>query len=140
MMQVQDAFCRMLENHYPTLTAVSVLKQRKTNQPHCDIINYHFEMQPIRGVGEADGRESDEEWTHLSPREVDPSTGELQSLQQVDQDQEHEQEQEQGQQQGQGQDQGEGQDQGQGQGQSQGPTGFMEAALYPHLPQGQIFC
>lgn len=81
-------------------------------------------MQPIRGVGEADGRESDDEWTHLSPREVDPSTGELQSLQQVDQDQDQEQ----------------GQDQDQGQGQSQGPTGFMEAALYPHLPQGQIFC
>ncbi|KAL6117185.1 sqstm1 [Pungitius sinensis] len=29
-------------------------------------------------------RESDEEWTHLSPKEVDPSTGELQSLQPQD--------------------------------------------------------
>lgn len=99
--------------------------------------------KPIRGVGEADGRESDDEWTHLSPREVDPSTGELQSLQQVDQDQDQDQDQgqeqgqgqEHGQDQGQGQEHGQGQDQGQGQGQGQGPTGFMEAALYPHLPQ-----
>ncbi|XP_031694604.1 sequestosome-1-like, partial [Anarrhichthys ocellatus] len=55
-------------------------------------------------------RDSDEEWTHLSPKEVDPSTGELQSLQPRDQDQ--------------------GPLSGQ-----QGPTGLREAALYPHLPQ-----
>lgn len=62
-------------------------------------------------------RESDEEWTHLSPREVDPSTGELQSLQPGDQDH--------------------GPPSGQ-----QGPTGLREAALYPHLPQGKTtsFC
>lgn len=69
----------------------------------------------MKGAGEADGKESDDEWTHLSPREVDPSTGELQSLQQVDPDQ------------------------CQVQDKIQGPTGFMEAALYPHLPQGQTF-
>ncbi|XP_039509680.1 sequestosome-1 [Pimephales promelas] len=61
---------------------------------------------------------SDEEWTHLSSKEVDPSTGELQSLR-VEQD---------------------------GPGQAApllntsskptaGPTGLREAALYPHLPQ-----
>lgn len=55
-------------------------------------------------------RDSDEEWTHLSPREVDPSTGELQSLQPGDQNQ--------------------GLPSGQ-----QSPTGLREAALYPHLPQ-----
>ncbi|XP_044060968.1 sequestosome-1 isoform X2 [Siniperca chuatsi] len=55
-------------------------------------------------------RDSDEEWTHLNPREVDPSTGELQSLQPGNQDQ----------------------DPPSGQ---QGPTGLREAALYPHLPQ-----
>lgn len=63
---------------------------------------------------------SDEEWTHLSSKEVDPSTGELQSLK-IEQD-----------------------------GTedipaplsitcstsaTQGPTGLREAALYPHLPQ-----
>ncbi|KAM9357272.1 sequestosome-1 [Symphorus nematophorus] len=61
-------------------------------------------------------RDSDEEWTHLSPREVDPSTGELQSLQARDQDQ----------------------DPGPPSGQQDppsGPTGLKEAALYPHLPQ-----
>ncbi|XP_041799831.1 sequestosome-1 [Chelmon rostratus] len=55
-------------------------------------------------------RDSDEEWTHLSPREVDPSTGELQSLQPRDQDQVSPPA-------------------------EQGPTGLKEAALYPHLPQ-----
>ncbi|KAM4868191.1 sequestosome-1 isoform X2 [Urocitellus parryii] len=53
----------------------------------------------------------DEDWTHLSSKEVDPSTGELQSLQMpesegpssLDPSQE-------------------------------GPTGLKEAALYPHLP------
>ncbi|XP_042349016.1 sequestosome-1 [Plectropomus leopardus] len=65
------------------------------------------------------GRESDEEWTHLSPREVDPSTGELQSLQPGDGDQD--------------QIPPSGQ-QGPPSGQ-QGPTGLREAALYPHLPQ-----
>ncbi|KAG7218140.1 hypothetical protein INR49_020591, partial [Caranx melampygus] len=59
-------------------------------------------------------RDSDEEWTHLCSREVDPSTGELQSLQLGDRDQ----------------DQGPLPSGGQ-----QGPTGLREAALYPHLPQ-----
>ncbi|KAK1161116.1 sequestosome-1-like isoform X1 [Acipenser oxyrinchus oxyrinchus] len=55
----------------------------------------------------------DEEWTHLSPKEVDPSTGELQSLRMEELDE----------------------------GPSslnpslQGATGLREAALYPHLPQ-----
>ncbi len=72
------------------------------------------------------GKDSDEEWTHLSPREVDPSTGELQSLQPMDQDQEPPSGQ-----------------QGPPSGQ-QGPTGLKEAALYPHLPEGEthvpLFC
>ncbi|XP_034722372.1 sequestosome-1-like [Etheostoma cragini] len=55
-------------------------------------------------------RDSDEEWTHLNPKEVDPSTGEVQSLKEQDQDQD--------------------------QGPPSGPTGLREAALYPHLPQG----
>uniref|UniRef100_W5N0C3 Sequestosome-1 n=1 Tax=Lepisosteus oculatus TaxID=7918 RepID=W5N0C3_LEPOC len=56
---------------------------------------------------------SDEEWTHLSPKEVDPSTGELQSFRLEE-----------------------------GfagpsplSASAQGPTGLREAALYPHLPQ-----
>lgn len=55
-------------------------------------------------------RDSDEEWTHLSPKEVDPSTGELQSLQ----------------------------DQGPPAGGQQSPSGLKEAALYPHLPEGKL--
>ncbi|CAL8238172.1 unnamed protein product [Merluccius merluccius] len=60
------------------------------------------------GSGHCDkgtGSGEDEEWTHLTPKEVDPSTGELQSLIATHT---------------------EGQ---------QGPTGLHEAALYPHLPQ-----
>lgn len=72
------------------------------------------------------GRESDEEWTHLSPREVDPSTGELQSLEPGDQDQHQHQSPPSRQ-----------QDPPSGQ---QGPTGLREAALYPHLPQGKTTC
>lgn len=56
----------------------------------------------------------DDDWTHLSSKEVDPSTGELQSLQMpesegpssLDPSQE-------------------------------GPTGLKEAAVYPHLPPGK---
>ncbi|KAG7465360.1 hypothetical protein MATL_G00175550 [Megalops atlanticus] len=56
---------------------------------------------------------SDEEWTHLCPKEVDPSTGELQSLRME-----------------------EGSDEpGPLNVSAQGPTGLREAALYPHLPQ-----
>ena len=58
----------------------------------------------------------DDDWTHLSSKEVDPSTGELQSLQMpesegpssLDPSQE-------------------------------GPTGLKEVALYPHLPPGKGF-
>lgn len=60
----------------------------------------------------------EEDWTHLSSKEVDPSTGELQSLQMPDTS-----------------------------GPSSldvpqdppqpGPTGLREAALYPHLPPGR---
>ena len=70
-------------------------------------------------------KDSDEEWTHLSPREVDPSTGELQSLQPGDENQD------QGPPSGQ-----QGPPSGQ-QGPPSGPTGLREAALYPHLPQGK---
>ncbi|XP_071755674.1 sequestosome-1 [Centroberyx gerrardi] len=67
---------------------------------------------------------SDEEWTHLSPREVDPSTGELQSLRL-------------------GEEGPPGPPAGQqgppggrrGPPDQQGPSGLREAALYPHLPQ-----
>ncbi|NXB72128.1 SQSTM protein, partial [Donacobius atricapilla] len=63
----------------------------------------------------------EEDWTHLPSKEVDPSTGELQSLQMPDTD-----------------------------GPSSlnvpqdppqpGPTGLREAALYPHLPPGRREC
>ncbi|XP_020854304.1 sequestosome-1 isoform X2 [Phascolarctos cinereus] len=57
------------------------------------------------------GSGGDDDWTHLSSKEVDPSTGELQSLQMPETDgsnsMDHSQE---------------------------GPTGLREAALYPHLP------
>lgn len=50
----------------------------------------------------------DEEWTHLTSKEVDPSTGELQSLHLEDQEPPSDKD---------------------------GPSGLREAALYPHLPQ-----
>ncbi|XP_073505867.1 sequestosome-1 isoform X2 [Phyllobates terribilis] len=71
--------------------------------------------QPSNEQGEHSGSASggDDDWTHVSPKEVDPSTGELQSLHLLDTDvpspldplrATH------------------------------APTGLREAALYPHLP------
>ncbi|XP_028815473.1 sequestosome-1 [Denticeps clupeoides] len=60
---------------------------------------------------------SDEEWTHLSSKEVDPSTGELQSLR-LEEEMEVPAE-----------------PRPLDTASSQGPTGLREAALYPHLPQ-----
>ncbi|XP_053151682.1 sequestosome-1 [Hemicordylus capensis] len=57
----------------------------------------------------------DEDWTHLSSKEVDPSTGELQSLQMPDGDSPS------------------SLDPAQASANT-GPTGLREAALYPHLP------
>ncbi|MBN3302621.1 sequestosome-1 isoform X2 [Amia ocellicauda] len=56
----------------------------------------------------------EEEWTHLSPKEVDPSTGELQSLQMED---------------------GHEVPVSLDASPPSGPSGLREAALYPHLPQ-----
>ncbi|XP_026135279.1 sequestosome-1-like isoform X2 [Carassius auratus] len=62
---------------------------------------------------------SDEEWTHLCSKEVDPSTGELQSLRmEVD-----------------GTDPSDLPSTDSSTSTSQGPSGLREAALYPHLPQ-----
>ncbi|KAM3833983.1 sequestosome-1-like, partial [Diretmus argenteus] len=129
-----------------------------------------MEMDAHSSVGSASGAAkgsrdpgSDEEWTHLSSREVDPSTGELQSLQMGEQvpgpllDQQGPPSGQQGPPSGQqgppsgkqgppsgkqgppsGQ-QGppsgqQGPPSGQ-QGPPSGPSGLREAALYPHLPQ-----
>uniref|UniRef100_A0A672KX48 Protein ref(2)P n=1 Tax=Sinocyclocheilus grahami TaxID=75366 RepID=A0A672KX48_SINGR len=62
---------------------------------------------------------SDEEWTHLSSKEVDPSTGELQSLR-LEQD---------------GTELPAPLSTDFSTSASKGPTGLREAALYPHLPQ-----
>lgn len=56
----------------------------------------------------------DDDWTHLSSKEVDPSTGELQSLQMPESEGPSSLDPSQG-----------------------GPTGLKEAALYPHLPPGK---
>lgn len=66
---------------------------------------------------------NDEEWTHLSSKEVDPSTGELQSLR-MEVDGAHL----------------EADGSPGGSSADQGPTGLREAALYPHLPQGIVIC
>ncbi|KAI4894435.1 hypothetical protein NFI96_010488 [Prochilodus magdalenae] len=69
----------------------------------------------------AKDQSNDEEWTHLSSKEVDPSTGELQSLRmEVD-----------------GQEMVEDRPAplSTNSTSNQGPTGLREAALYPHLPQ-----
>ncbi|KAM4554834.1 sequestosome-1 isoform 2-T2 [Odontesthes bonariensis] len=89
--------------------------------------------------GSKASRDSDEEWTHLSSKEVDPSTGELQSLQPGDQDQDQDKDKDRDKDQDRdmgppsGGQQG-AQDQGPPSGGQQGPTGLREAALYPHLP------
>lgn len=69
---------------------------------------------------------NDEEWTHLSSKEVDPSTGELQSLRmEVD---------------------GANDNPAPLSHSSTfnpGPSGLREAAIYPHLPQGKcrkLYC
>ncbi|XP_055498824.1 sequestosome-1 isoform X2 [Leucoraja erinacea] len=78
-------------------------------------------FNPTDGEPKSPGVDSEEEWTHLSPKGVDPSTGELQSMQQL-----HLQDPEglasSNQQQG-------------PDSYIQGPTGLREAAVYPHLPQ-----
>ncbi|XP_076878621.1 sequestosome-1 [Brachyhypopomus gauderio] len=64
-------------------------------------------------------KDQDEEWTHLSSKEVDPSTGELQSWRmEVD-----------------GHGGPDSRPVSVSSTSSQGPTGLREAALYPHLPQ-----
>ncbi|XP_041049165.1 sequestosome-1 isoform X1 [Carcharodon carcharias] len=68
----------------------------------------------------------DEEWTHLSDKGVDPSTGELQSMRQLCL-QEYEEVQSSNQQQS-------------SSSYEMGPTGLREAALYPHLPQDAEPC
>ncbi|NXP64896.1 SQSTM protein, partial [Chloropsis cyanopogon] len=60
----------------------------------------------------------EEDWTHLSSKEVDPSTGELQSLQMPDTD-------------------GPNPLDVPRDPPQPGPTGLREAALYPHLPPGR---
>ncbi|XP_028668813.1 sequestosome-1 [Erpetoichthys calabaricus] len=76
------------------------------------------EMLPCESV-QSDGasslgqKEMDDEWTHLSPKEVDPSTGELQSLKMT-----------------QGLEEANFPHTA-----AEGPTGLREAAIYPHLPQ-----
>lgn len=63
---------------------------------------------------------NDEEWTHLSSKEVDPSTGELQSLRmEVDGANENPA------------------PLSHSSTLNPGPSGLREAALYPHLPQGK---
>lgn len=86
---------------------------------HCSTRTFLFALQEHSESSSSSG--GDEDWTHLSSKEVDPSTGELQSLQMPETD-----------------------------GPSSldvsqdppqpGPTGLREAALYPHLPPGMRTC
>ncbi|XP_068018586.1 sequestosome-1 isoform X2 [Melanerpes formicivorus] len=71
----------------------------------------NFQSQEHSESSSSSGGEED--WTHLSSKEVDPSTGELQSLQMPDGPSSLDVSQESPQ---------------------PGPTGLREAALYPHLP------
>ncbi|KAG7467674.1 sequestosome-1 isoform X2 [Solea senegalensis] len=119
--------------------------QRTKVNPSCSVDPNPSEegRDPIETDGDTERskvvRDSDEEWTHLSSREVDPSTGELQSLQNQEQEQEQKQDQIQVQVQVQKQDQVQSQELNQDQtppsAAQQGPSGLREAALYPHLPQ-----
>ncbi|XP_066470119.1 sequestosome-1 [Tiliqua scincoides] len=71
-------------------------------------------LQQEPGESSSSSSGADEDWTHLSSKEVDPSTGELQSLQMPETDSLNS-------------------DSAQAC-TSTGPTGLREAALYPHLP------
>ncbi|KAF7249393.1 Sequestosome-1 [Varanus komodoensis] len=90
-------------------------KGNSKGKPASDAGDITEQMQEMMEPGESGSSAGDEDWTHLSPKEVDPSTGELQSLQMLETD-----------------------------GPScpnpteapvnAGPTGLREAAHYPHLP------
>ncbi|XP_029020861.1 sequestosome-1 [Betta splendens] len=87
-------------------------------------VDVDVEMDGGGSRGSKMSRDSDEEWTHLSSKEVDPSTGELQpqNQDQPSGSQEHPLTELQGSQREPLRD-------------HVGPTGLKEAALYPHLPQ-----
>ncbi|XP_068181532.1 sequestosome-1 [Antennarius striatus] len=110
--------------------------QRTKVTPPSQNMETEGDVEMDGGEGPKVSRDSDEEWTHLNPKEVDPSSGELQSLQPGEQEPPSAQ-----------QDpppgpqsppsapqapprgpQGPPLKQG-------GPTGLKEAALYPHLPR-----
>ncbi|XP_061690478.1 sequestosome-1 isoform X2 [Syngnathoides biaculeatus] len=88
-----------------------------TNQEQGDVETDGAEGGAQPEKASAGAKESDDEWTHVTSKEVDPSSGELQSMQQAGQE-----------------------DQGPGQGQAppvavhKAPSGLKAAALYPHLP------
>ncbi|XP_061644545.1 sequestosome-1 isoform X2 [Phyllopteryx taeniolatus] len=77
------------------------------------------DAQPEKASAAA--KESDDEWTHVTSKEVDPSSGELQSMKQAGKD---EQDQEQGQE----------QEQGAPVAVQKAPSSLKAAALYPQLP------
>ncbi|XP_063737648.1 sequestosome-1 isoform X2 [Eleginops maclovinus] len=124
-------------------TKVTPSTQGGTPPPQGETSPPHSGGEGASSEGSKVCRDSDEEWTHLNPREVDPSTGELQSLQPGDSDLDQKLDQGLGQNHAQNQDsdlKDQVQDQVQNQDQAppavqQGPTGLREAALYPHLPQ-----
>lgn len=94
-------------------------KREKVNANiQSDVPQADVEMEDTGEGAKAANKDSDEEWTHVSPKEVDPSTGELQSLNQEEV-----------------QDKDQIQDDSAPSGSQQGPSGLKEAALYPHLPQ-----
>ncbi|XP_040296806.1 sequestosome-1 isoform X2 [Bufo bufo] len=74
-------------------------------------INANTQLSNGEHSGSASG--GDDDWTHVSPKEVDPSTGELQSLHLLDTDVPNPLDASRA---------------------TQAPTGLREAALYPHLP------
>ncbi|KAG8579450.1 hypothetical protein GDO81_010895 [Engystomops pustulosus] len=78
-------------------------------------VHLNSTTQPSNEQGEHSGSASggDDDWTHVSPKEVDPSTGELQSLQLLDTDSPSPLDPFRS---------------------THAPTGLREAAIYPHLP------
>ncbi|XP_075712311.1 sequestosome-1 [Rhinoderma darwinii] len=78
-------------------------------------VHINSNTQPSNEQGEHSGSASggDDDWTHVSPKEVDPSTGELQSLQVLETDTPCPLDPSRS---------------------THAPTGLREAAMYPHLP------
>ncbi|KYO20381.1 sequestosome-1 [Alligator mississippiensis] len=91
------------------------MQEMVIDSPLAQMEDSSFQSQSLEQSDSSSNSAVDEDWTHLSSKEVDPSTGELQSLQMPETDGPSSLDPSQAP-------------------PTSGPTGLREAALYPHLP------